>query len=147
MMDRIEIQLGKGIKEMADQMMDEMCQLTRAFVPRRGTCWVPPMDVYETPNEFIVLTEIAGLHKEDIQVTMDRDVLRISGRRLNPIQDPQRRVLQMEVDFGPFERVVRVRTPVVAEEIRAVYREGLLTIRMPKAPRTDREIKVQETRP
>lgn len=146
-MDVIEINLGKGIEQMrdqVDQMMDEMCQLTRAFVPRRGTCWVPPMDVYETSEEFIILAEMAGLHKDDIQVTVDRDVLRITGRRHNPIQDPERRVHRMEVDFGPFERTLRIRTPIVAEEIRAVYRDGLLQIRMPKAQRVDREIRVLE---
>jgi HSP20 family protein len=149
-MDMIEIHLGKEIDEMRDQMeqmVEEMCQLTRTFAPRGGASWAPPMDMYETPEEFIILVEMAGLHKEDIRVTVDQGVLRISGRRLNPIQDAQRRVHQMEVDFGPFQRTARMRTPILAEETRAIYREGFLLIRVPKAFKTNRQIRVEGVKP
>jgi HSP20 family protein len=146
-MDKIEIRLGKGLGDMRDQMdnmLDEMCQLSRAFIPRRGTCWVPPVDIFETPDEFIVLAEMAGVDKENIRVTVDQGVLKVAGKRLNPIQDPHRRVHQMEVDFGPFERMIRIRSPIATDAIQAVYRDGFLTIRMPKGNRVHREIKVEE---
>jgi HSP20 family protein len=145
-MDRIKIHLGRGFEEMesqVEQMMDDMLHLRRAFVPRSGQCWGPPMDLYETQAQIIILMEMAGLKSDQIQVIMDRGMLKISGLRANPIQEPDRRVHQMELDFGPFERRVRVRVPVVLDGIEATYRDGFLVIRVPKAQPREREIPVE----
>jgi HSP20 family protein len=101
------------------------------------------MDLYETHEEIIILAEMAGLTSDGIQVVMDQGMLRITGVRTNPVQDPERRVHQMELDFGPFDRRVRVRVPIVLDGIQATYREGFLMIRIPKAERKDREITVE----
>jgi len=146
-MEIIEIRLGKGAGEMRDtveQMLEEMCQLSRTFFPRRGARWLPPTDVYETSEEFLVLVEMGGLRREEIEVTLDQNVLRIAGRRSNPLQEVQRRIHQMEIDFGPFERKIRISVPISLDEVQATYRDGFLLVRIPKAPPRDRSIQVQE---
>ena len=135
--ENIEIVSGTGLVVAAVQIEARITVQGFSKIPVRG---INTAYGYHITPEYIDLS-ISGTEKilakliaeTDIQVTVDRDVLRITGRRHNPIQDPERRVHQMEVDFGPFERMLRIRTPIVAEEIRAVYRDGLLQIRMPKA--------------
>jgi HSP20 family protein len=146
-MDFIKIHFGKGMQDINDQveqMIDEMLHLSRACIPRSSTCWVPPTDIYETPAEVIVLMEMAGLKKEEIEVSLDQNVLRVSGRRLNPIQDPHRKVHQMGVYFGPFERNIRLRGPVDADSSSATYQEGFLMIRVQRAASVRSEIRVEE---
>ncbi|MEJ5377267.1 MAG: Hsp20/alpha crystallin family protein [bacterium] len=142
-----KIGIRRGLEDMQDQMermMEEVAQhLSRSFFPRSSPGFAPPMDLYETPEEILILVEMAGMRSEEIQVIMDRGVLRISGVRTNPVCDPQRRVHQMEIDFGPFERSVRIRVPVQEEKIQAVYRDGFLMIRVPKGPELSREILVK----
>ncbi len=145
-MDVIKIHLGTEFDDTRDpmeQVMDDMLHLRRAFVPRSGSGWSPPTDLYETAGEIVILAEMAGLRSEEIQVVMDRETLKISGYRANPIHDPNRKVHQMELDFGPFERRVKFRVPVDPEGIQAVYRDGFLMIRVPKFPEFSREIRVR----
>ncbi len=142
-----KIGIRRGLEDMQDQMermMEEVAQhLSRSFLPGSSSGFAPPMDLYETPEEILILVEMAGMRSEEIQVVMDRGVLRISGVRTNPICEPNRRVHQMEIDFGPFERRVRIRVPVQEENIQALYRDGFLMIRVPKGPELSREIFVK----
>lgn len=66
--------------------------------------WKPAVDVYETANEVIVLVDLAGIKKEEIEVTIDGDSLRIVGTRRDITSTPKVRLHQMEIDFGDFER-------------------------------------------
>jgi HSP20 family protein len=146
-MDLIKIHFGKGMESMRDQMeqvIDEMLHLSRACVPRTSTCWAPPADIYETEEEIIILMEMAGLKKEDIEVFLDQGILRVSGRRANPIQDTHLRVHQLDVDFGPFERMIRIKVPVDPEKTSAIYQEGFLVIRVRKAAPLKSDIRVEE---
>lgn len=146
-MDVSKIDLTRGLEDMQDQMermMEEMAQhLSRSFSPRSASGFAPPMDLYETPEEIVILVEMAGMRSEEIQVVVDRGVLRIFGVRTSPVCDPRRRVHQMEIDFGPFERRVRIRVPVDEERIQAVYRDGFLMIRVPKSPEVSREVPIR----
>jgi HSP20 family protein len=149
-MDLIEIRLGEKIEEMRDQMeqmMDEFTRTQPAFSPRASAHWIPPMDIYESNEGLLILLEMAGVSKEDIQVVMDPGVLRIYGRRPSPIQEQYSRVLRMEIDFGPFERRIRIQTPIDPDGISAVYRDGFLRIWVPKARAVEREIPVREGPP
>ncbi len=142
-----KVGIQRGLEDMQDQMermMEEVVQhLSRSFLPGSPSGFAPPMDLYETPEEILILVEMAGMRSEEIQVLIDTGVLRISGVRTNPICDPQRRVHQMEIDFGPFERRIRIRVPVQEEKIQAVYRDGFLLIRVPKGAELSREILVK----
>lgn len=146
-MDVVKIEFFEGTEELhekMERMMEEMVQhLSRSFAPRSGSRWAPPMDLYETAEEIIILVEMAGMKSEEIQVIIDRGVIRIAGVRTAPIPDPCRRVHQMEIDFGPFERRVRIRVPIDQERIQATYKDGFLMIRIPKAPELSREISVK----
>ena len=93
----------------------------------------PPMDIYETEETLVVVMEIAGMKADAIQVTFDKDVLSISGSRNEPSSPPKTRLHQMEIDYGRFQRTLRIPFPLKSEDFKATYRQGFLIITVPKA--------------
>lgn len=96
----------------------------------RPNVWRPPTDVYETVENVIVRMEIAGMRDEDIEVAVQGEVLMISGIR----SDTQERKAyhQMEIPFGKFSVVVELPAPIETDNATAEYKDGFLTIRLPK---------------
>ncbi len=94
--------------------------------------WKPAVDVYETANEIIVMVDLAGVTKEEIEVTFDGDSLRIVGTRRDMTSTPKVRLHQMEIDFGNFERSVVIPVQVDKDRISAMYRRGFLQITLTK---------------
>ncbi len=97
----------------------------------RSNVWSPPTDAYETEEAYIVRMEIAGMREEDFEVTLENDTLLISGSRADL---PERRAYhQMEIRFGKFATAVGVPGPVNVEKALAEYKDGFLTIVLPKS--------------
>ncbi|MBL8102258.1 MAG: Hsp20/alpha crystallin family protein [Anaerolineales bacterium] len=97
----------------------------------RSNVWSPPTDAYETEKSFIVRMEIAGMREEDFEVTLENDTLLIVGSRSDL---PERRAYhQMEIRFGKFATAVSLAGPVQTENAQAEYKDGFLTITLPKA--------------
>jgi HSP20 family protein len=93
--------------------------------------WSPPTDEYETEAEYIVRMEIAGMREEDLEVSLENNTLFIMGSRTD---SPERRAYhQMEIRFGKFATAVGLPGPVNMDEARAEYKDGFLTIALPKA--------------
>jgi HSP20 family protein len=107
-----------------------------------ATGWRPPLDLYETSNELIVLVDLAGTQPKDVQVTVESDVVRVSGNRSRPQERNVIRVHRMEIDFGPFIHAVRLPAPVNPDGASSTYRDGFLSIRLPKQVRASGPVKV-----
>jgi len=97
--------------------------------------WQPPTDIYETDDSLVVRMEIAGLQPRDVAVQLEGEVLTIRGRRREDCPHCKRRYCQMEIHTGPFERVLALPKPVLAEGARARYTNGILEILLPRAER------------
>jgi len=80
----------------------------------------------------VVRAEIPGVRGEDIRVNMDGSLLRISGVRRLPDTRDVRRLHQMEIAFGPFEREVRISIPFEGERVSAHLEDGFLSVTLPK---------------
>ncbi len=104
-----------------------------------GYVWSPPTDFYETEKNFVICVEIAGMRLDDFKISLEDRYLIISGQRAD-VAGP-RAYHQMEIHYGEFRTVVDLPAPVVAEQAEAVYQDGFLTIRLPKA--TPRVIKAR----
>ena len=105
----------------------------------RSNVWSPPTDEYETETTYVVRVEIAGMREEDFEVLLENDTLLISGSRSDV---PDRRAYQqMEIRFGKFTTSVNIPGPVDVEQAHAEYKDGFLTVVLPKA--TPNQIKVE----
>ena len=90
------------------------------------------MDVFETEKAILVRLELAGVRISDLNVTVDGDLLRISGVRRAASTDGVQRLHQMEIAFGPFERVMCLEVPFERDRVSAHLEEGFLTVKLPK---------------
>ena len=107
--------------------------LSDPFVEGRyGSLWRPPTDVYETENAVVVRMEAPGLHVEDISVSLHADTLVVRAMRRDRQPDTKKRVLQLEVHYGLFERVIPLPAAIRHEEADANYVEGFLVVTIPK---------------
>jgi HSP20 family protein len=91
------------------------------------------VDIYESPEEIVILADIAGVHKDDLYVEIDNRVLRIYGKREKPITE-KTRFHRAEITYGYFERKLALPFPIDIDSIRATYTDGLLQICIAKVP-------------
>ena len=121
---------------------DPFAELYGEFADRlRGDRWQPDTDVFETDDDIVVRVEVAGVMREDVRVGVEGSVLRISGSRRAPEPSDARRLHQMEIVSGPFERRVEIAVPFDREAVSAHLADGFLTVTLPK--RTPRSVKVE----
>jgi HSP20 family protein len=107
--------------------------LSDPFVEARyGSLWRPPTDVYETNERVVVRMEAPGLHVEDISVTLHTNSVVVRAVRRDPCPDPKCKVLQLEVHYGPFERVIPLPANIDHEAAEASYAEGFVRVCIPK---------------
>jgi HSP20 family protein len=92
--------------------------------------WRPPTDVYETEDKFVVIVEIAGMDEEGFSVTLDQNILTVSGTRPDTLE--RKSFHQMEIYFGEFVTEVEFSGPVDANRCIAEYLQGFLWVSLPK---------------
>jgi len=94
--------------------------------------WTPALDVYEEKDNFIVKAELPGMKKEDIEVSLHDGCLSLSGERHGETKHEGSEVYRAERFCGRFQRTVTLPTAVAADKVRAAYKDGVLTITLPK---------------
>jgi len=146
-MDIIKIRFGKrfqDIHEHIQRLMDEMLSINRPFLTTNTSSWLPDADIYETDREYIIVLNLAGVRKEDIEVFLYEDYLYIRGIRYQPIKTTDViRYHQLELPYGRFERAFRIPLSVDKNSIEAIWMDGLLMIRMRKQAPVSRNIRVE----
>jgi len=113
--------------------IDEMFRLINSTFTVFQNVWRPQVDIYESPDEIMILTDIAGVKKEDLYVEIDLRVLRIYGKREKPLTGNTRYHLA-EIPYGYFERNLSLPCSVDTDSLKATYTDGLLQIWMAKLP-------------
>jgi HSP20 family protein len=94
--------------------------------------WTPALDLYEDKDNFVVKAELPGMKREDIEVSLHEGSLSISGERKSEEKHADAEVYRTERFFGRFQRTVTLPTPVAAAKVKAAYKDGVLTITLPK---------------
>jgi HSP20 family protein len=99
---------------------------------RTSACWMPPADLAELPDRYVLTVELPGLGREDVHLDVEADTLSIRGTRPGA-GCPSDRYQQLERGQGQFARAFRFTSPVDAAGIRADLADGVLTVIVPKA--------------
>ncbi|MBZ4662914.1 MAG: heat-shock protein Hsp20 [Caloramator sp.] len=95
----------------------------------------PRIDVIETENEVKVKAEIPGISKDDLDIVVYDEEVRISGEFKKSDEYKDENLRRVERYYGSFSRVVPLPAEVKAEEARAEYKDGILTLTIPKSDR------------
>jgi HSP20 family protein len=114
--------------------------------PRFGAPFIePPIDVYETDGDVVLVADIAGISdvEVEVEVIVDGKTLTLCGQRKAPEGKPGRLYSQMEIVHGPFKRQILLPAEVNPDEARASYSQGMLEIVLPKVTRrVNRHVKL-----
>jgi len=96
--------------------------------------WMPPMDVFETDDEFVIIIDIAHIDPKDIAMFFQKGYIVIRGVRREITKFKKRHYHKMEIDYGPFERKISIPVAVDSHTTKTNYTEGFLEIRLKKIP-------------
>lgn len=91
------------------------------------------IDVYQTESDIVIKSTIAGVKPEDLDVAINNDMVTIKGERKNEEEVPEENYYYQECYWGKFSRSVILPVDVLAEKIEASMKNGILTVRLPKA--------------
>lgn len=111
------------------EMMERMFAPVEA-VTSRGSV---PMDILEVDGSLVVRASIPGIRPEDINITVEGNVLTLSGEYKNVFEDKDAKVYRMENTFGTFTRSLRLPKDAEADRIEADFDNGVVTITIPRA--------------
>lgn len=100
------------------------------------------VDVYQTSNDIIIKTMVAGIRPEDLDISITRDMVTIKGSREDSGGIDDEDYFQRELFWGSFSRTILLPQEIEIEEAEAIERHGLLTIKLPKINK-DRQTKLR----
>jgi HSP20 family protein len=110
------------------------------------TAWAPSVDIYETENELVLKADLPDLNEKDLDVRVENNMLTIRGERKFEQKVKEENYLRIERTYGSFSRSFSLPNTVSPESIKAEYKNGVLTVEMPKrAESKPKQVKVNVT--
>jgi HSP20 family protein len=97
-----------------------------------GSAWVPPLDIFETKEKFVVVVELAGVDPDSVELSVEDSTLTVRGEREFYSDVPEEAFHRVERRFGSFSRALSLPQTADAERIEASFDRGVLTIEVPK---------------
>ena len=95
--------------------------------------WTPAVDITEQENEYLVKVELPGIDKDGVRIMLESNVLTIRGEKKQDQETKTDGYHRLERAYGTFQRSFRLPSTVRVDKIDAVYKDGVLTIMLPKA--------------
>jgi HSP20 family protein len=119
------------LRDEIDRLFEEpLSEWTRTSQLLSG--WTPKLDVYEDKDNVYVKAELPGMKREEIDVSLHDGTLSISGERKIESERKGADLYRSERFFGRFQRSVSLPAPVATDKVNAQYKDGILTIALPK---------------
>ena len=111
-----------------------------------ASAWVPPLDVYETQDRFVLHVELPGIDASTVELSIEDSTLTIRGERGFYEGVPEEAFHRVERRYGPFARQVTLPANANPEGVQATYDRGVLTVEVPKAEEAKpRKIEIKAT--
>lgn len=119
-----------GLRRSMDRVFDEL--LLRA--PRRTPKeWEPAIEMFETNTEVIVRAELPNIDPKKVDITVTEGTVTLKGETKHEEEQKDRNYYYREILYGAFTRTLKLPTEVKGTEAKAVYKEGVLEVKIPKA--------------
>lgn len=128
---------------MSGQSFDRFFRDTGDLRHRRpsGRLWNPAADVYRVPGGWIVKVDLAGVRDDDVEITLDGALLRLSGLRRDSFCGEGVSHYQLEITYSRFEKVIQFPCSIEHASIERDYRDGLLVLRLREDEECREELK------
>jgi len=136
-----------GFDRSIHQLFDSFMDFPKEWdFPIKGTNELfPKVDISETPQQYDIRAEIPGMKKEDIKISVNKNVLTLSGEKKEEKKIEDKKVHRMESYYGSFQRSFVLPDGIKADKVEATFKDGVLAITVPKSEETKEktvEIKV-----
>ncbi len=95
--------------------------------------WTPAVDITEKDDEYLVKVELPGVEKNDVQITLESNILTVKGEKKQEKEEKGENYHRMERSYGSFQRSFTLPTTVKSDKIDASFKDGVLSIRLPKS--------------
>lgn len=118
----MQMQTGRMLRNMA---------FTRMVKIESGL-WQPPVDIYESVDEVIVLCDLAGVVKDSLELLVEEQQLHVRGRRQLLRPETIVCIHQLEIELGPFERTVALPVAIDVDRASSSYLDGILVVSLKK---------------
>ncbi len=136
-MDIIKIRFAADFEDLSadiEKTVEDMFRPIHPVFSLAERCWKPAMDMNETSEQIIILAEVAGVDKENLEVEISSKAVRIRAMRPARNCGPDATYRLAEIQYGRFERVLFLPAPIDPEIVSAAYSDGMLEIRLAKLP-------------
>jgi HSP20 family protein len=125
-----------------DRLFDQLTQTSwgDTMPTQQGQDWVPAVEVKETDAHVILRAEVPGVSAEDLDIQVTRNAVAITGEHRYENKSEDNGYFRSEFRYGQFQRVVSLPSKVENEQVKAEFRDGILTLTMPKAEDERRKV-------
>lgn len=129
-------------------LRDDMDRLFRSFfggpLEEVEGFWAPVIDIEEDNDSYYVRAEVPGIKKEEIKISVRGNALSLSGERKQESETKNKTFHRVERSYGRFKRTISLPSEIDAEKVKATYKDGILTVTLPKPESTKpKEIEVE----
>jgi HSP20 family protein len=120
------------LQDRMNRLFDDAGRGYRNGEPAATTTWSPSVDIFETEGEIVVKAELPGMERKDISLNLEKNVLTLRGERRFDKETKEENYHRIERAYGGFSRSFSIPAIVEEDKIRADYKDGVLTILLPK---------------
>lgn len=122
-----------SIQDRMNRLFEQTLARTREEEGIAASTWMPAVDIYETPDQVVMKAELPGLTREDIEINVRDNALSLRGQRKFEKDVKEENYLRIERAYGSFQRSFTLPVTIQQDKIKAVFRDGVLELTLPKA--------------
>jgi HSP20 family protein len=123
------------LRRQFDQLFDELAPVSRGTsLKPNGHAWTPAIELKSTDKEIILRAELPGMEAKDLEVQVSRESVALSGeyKAESKTEDKEHQIYRSEFRYGSFQRIVPLPVAVENDQVKAEFKDGVLTLIMPK---------------
>lgn len=123
------------LQERMNRLFDQALSRTRTDDEEGLTAsmWSPAVDIFETSDSIVMKAELPGVSREHIDIQVQDNTLTLKGERKFEREVKEENYLRIERSYGAFQRAFNLPTDIQQDKIKAVFKDGVLEVTMPKA--------------
>jgi len=116
------------LRRQLDQVFDEF----KGFSKERSETWTPAIELQDSADNLLLRAQLPGIDRKDLDIQVTREAVLIAGERRYEQHNEDQGYFRSEFRYGKFHRVVQLPLPVQNDKVSAEYKDGILTLTLPK---------------
>ncbi len=131
------------LRQQINHLFDDMVHSRRTesrFSKKENITWMPTIELQETDADIIVKAEVPGIDAKDLDVHISKDAVSIAGEHQEEKHTENKAFVHSEFRYGQFQRIVPLPVSVKHEQVKAEFKDGILTLILPKAEEVDSDV-------